>query len=247
MAYIPLKKSLMGYVYAKEDKDIQYMAWSKTDGKELIRLSNEHEVLTAEKKTLTEKNTALTNENDSLNENIKDLNSIISDLKKELSFFKNNFSEEKTFNEKLIRIIKNKANAERKITPKKQHTGYLLLQQNLSFFGKQLSEKSEYYGVNDKVEIYRIRIFKYTFQTPYKTKDTSITNIEEFIRRDLNILGTTVSPKTNYSYKDKEDIDVYNDYKKTNFIFNLRINNKHNSDFYELEFLSYNELQDLFK
>lgn len=135
-------------------------------------------------------------------------------------------------NSNLLRICKERANSKRKLKPKKNHSGYLIL------------ETKEYNNIfrwnGPKLVTESFPCWKTTIQSPY---DCSISYeiINKNIYADLvNFIGANLGLKYVYfdvsKLKKKELVEVWNN--SDNFIFKTSYKANNKSGFWEIEYLT---------
>lgn len=168
---------------------------------------------------------------------------IISDEKenarKIVEAFQNDFNNAKdeidrlnNLNSNLIRICKERANSKRKLTPKKTHSGYLIL---------ETKEHNNIFRWNgSKLVTESLPCWKLTIQSPYNCS-IPYEIIKKNIYTDLvNFIGANLGLKYVYfdvsKLKKKELIEVWNN--SDNFIFKTSYKANNKSGFWEIEYLT---------
>ena len=150
--------------------------------------------------------------------------------KKEAEKFEN-------INRNLIRITKERANAKRELTPKKQHTGYVFLSIEDYIYNCECVVKDSKKTMMLKLPCFRVRL-----QSPY---DIALEQkaVKDLIYDDvINKLGWKMGFSSTYdkgfvSYTENELRKIWNDGSKT-FMFKLVYKANFQKGFWEVEFLA---------
>lgn len=214
-------KSLLGYV--DEDKVYSYthVVLEKNEYKELVNQLNEYKEKLELQRRHRQDRTDLCEQIDN-----------IEDAREEIA-------RQVTLNKNLLRINKERANADRELRPKKEHTGYVLLasQQYDMIFGR-----------TSTVGTIRELVWKTWIQTPYDAS-MSFNLVYDIVEKELS---TNLSDKlgiysTYISYKDYVGSDVYYENSmcemtKKNVIFNTKYKANYKEGYWEVEFQHLYEL-----
>lgn len=107
-----------------------------------------------------------------------------------------------------MRISKERANAIRKLTPKKKHTGYIILEIKLNFYENK-------------------PLYKYKLETPFFS-NLDIKMVQEIIVKDLE---KTLNLKITF-------LNLKNVINRDDYIFYLMISKNINKEFYQIEFVT---------
>lgn len=130
-------------------------------------------------------------------------------------------------NENLLRMNRERSNAERKLYPKKLHNGYVLLHQESYNKNYNFKVKGDYRG-SYKTFNYNLELSKYRLETPY------LCNLElNFIK---NLILDDIKKYYNLDYLNEipKNTEFFNKIKILNFFFNLKIINS--NKYYLIEF-----------
>lgn len=170
---------------------------------------------------------------------IKDYEKRIYDIKSSLDNEHNkvlkNYNNLKKINDNLLRITKERANAERKLKNKKKHSGYVLYSAD-----KYLYKMTEGYGKNTKKMSFNCWLVK--MQTPYKISiesDSLLRLVYVDFRNTLCPLLNLDSIYTPNEFRSWSIADLSSKYKSgEKLIFNLEPKINANKGFWEISFLS---------
>jgi hypothetical protein len=245
---IKVKKALMGGYKEDESSSYTHLVLDKYEYDDLTgekdRLAAElDKYKTAWRKTdnenteLIEKYNILVrnyNELSKDNENIKKENKFQSE---ELELYKEKCTKLQRENETLIRIHREKSNAQRELIPKKAHNGYLFLS------GKKTKFKF-FEGFKDK------ECYLYKFQTPYDiclsynfVLESVFKDLKERILKDLKIQkGKCVSTMDYFKNIKLNDLKELWENQDESIIFNLKLIQNGLKGFWELELNSRDEI-----
>ena len=244
-----LKKALMGYKESEQSK-ADYMAWDIDEAddffskmSELIKKNQENEELLSESK---QKNEELTEKNKELQRKIKELEE---HLRREMTQSvnsqelyiqtKNLLAIEEKKNDNLLRIKRERANADRKLTTKKDHCGYVqtYCEQTklIKTIKKQVTQGMRSRTVLDKVSLL---VWKYNFQTPYLASFSS-DMVKDLILKDLKNYGLLYDEDFGFYDKKSEFEASMNKYD----FFNFSITLKSNSKYWEVKLQSWEQLK----
>jgi len=220
MEYV--KRNSLGVLKKCEEADASHVMQTVGEYKELIDIAKMYrDDLHREQQrylVLKKVNTSLLNklerqrdENDRLCSRVQDMELQISDTKKEcagrITDLKEHITEQdlavkqaQKLNENLRRICRERANADRNITPKKEHDGYLVLQSRE--WRERLPDRQV------------VRTWKSVLQTPYDASiDPEVIEnqvFDDLIEKILVDIGCVhyVSPEDNgiYTYVDDENV-----------------------------------------
>ena len=155
MEYI--KKGTLGYSATKSDTNATHVA---LDISEYTALLNEIRNYTVKIKELEVQvkhvqRHGINEQNKLLNANVQ-LHEQLDNLSSEYEEMKNELVNKTNHNNFLLKIMKERANADRRLQPKKQHSGYVFL-----------STTTEEYKFKEDGKQCKVKLFKSTFQTPY--------------------------------------------------------------------------------
>lgn len=249
---IKLKKTLMGY---KDDINGDLIAISEKEYNNLLLELKNKEINTSQLLSDNNKYKKLAFElNDKLNKLVLEKNEIdnILSLTVDGSAELNKRVEElEELNDRLFKINKELRNSKKNLTPKKEHTGYML---------KRISQSYYYYG---KI---KFNYFSYKFETPYSSF-LKISVVEKKVRDDfngkllddLNLKNSLVvySLEELKEFKKNELLDInskdrYIGNKINEFILNILSSDEDllidfklsssNGEFWDIEFFSKKEL-----
>ena len=239
----------MGYKESEQSK-ADYMAWEINEADDFFskmsELTKENQDNKERLSKSREKNEELAEENKKLQEKIKELEE---SLRKETARTINsqelylqtkdllNVEEKKNAN--LLRISRERANADRKITPKKDHCGYVQMYceqtKLIKTIKKEVTQGMRSRTVLDKISLL---VWKYNFQTPYLASFSS-DMAKELILKDLK--KHLLIYDENFGFYDRKS-EFEASANKYDF-FNFSINLKSNSKYWEIKFQSWEQLK----
>ncbi len=130
-------------------------------------------------------------------------------------------------NENLLRMNRERSNAERKLYPKKLHNGYVLLHQESYNKNYNFKVKGDYRG-SYKTFNYNLELSKYRLETPY------LCNLELNFIKNLILDDIKKYYDLDYLNEIPKNIEFFNKIKILNFFFNLKIINS--NKYYLIEF-----------
>ena len=238
-----LKKSLMGYKVVENENDADFMAWSVSKGNELLEDLEEYKEKSKEYET---KYIDLLGVKNDLNLKIKDLTSNLTATREELNKLKELLSStleeltiEKKKNANFLRISKERANADRGLTPKKQHNGYIELYREQIDIIKTI-QQTKVINARQRTEIIKIKfpVWRYNFQTPYLAT-LPAEMVKVLIIKDFSNMGIEYNTNFEMLASKSQITNALN----TNTFFNFTLNSKKNSKYWEIKFQSGQELK----
>ena len=153
----------------------------------------------------------------------------VNDMSEELAKERREREYQEGLNENLLRINKERNNAERKLSPKREHSGYVVLSSQ---------EKEVRYAVRRGTASYTA--WETVIQSPYKI-DFSEDQARKLIDEDLTpddgkwILGKIGI--TSYWYTDLADIIESEDFKNKNLAFQKRLRANYKAGYWEVIYL----------
>lgn len=212
-------KTLLGYV--EEDKVYSYT--------HVVLEKNEYETLMKQLDDC-KKNLELQQKETQVISNISVTIDDLDDLA-DLEDAKRELERQIALNNNLLRINKERANAERELRPKKEHTGYVVL---ASQQYDMTMRRASTVGVDQEL------IWKTWIQTPFDVS-MPLEVLVEIVEHELaNNLGKKLGIKNTYiSYKEYIDSDDYYDNvyepKQSNIIFDRRYKANYREGFWEVE------------
>lgn len=130
-------------------------------------------------------------------------------------------------NENLLRMNRERSNAERKLYPKKLHNGYVLLHQESYNKNYNFKVKGDYRG-SYKTFNYNLELSKYRLETPY------LCNLELNFIKNLILDDIKKYYDLDYLNEIPKNTEFFNKIKILNFFFNLKIINS--NKYYLIEF-----------
>lgn len=156
------------------------------------------------------------------NEQIAERDIIIKSLEEQLA-------EQKKLNDNLLRISRERANAQRGIKPKKERSGFIAL-----------SMEQHVYKLKYRSKIKDIHCWKIRIQTPYNI-DIDFTHIQELMNDNIKFLmgeclGVT-SLWGNGRIKETPIDEIENDFKSKVVVFNTSYKANIKQGFWEVEYL----------
>lgn len=159
----------------------------------------------------------------------------IQQVEQELDAERSESSYQRSLNENLLRISRERANADRRLRPKKEHTGYVVV----SSAEKEISYK-DYYGKNKKVMLWET-----VLQSPYSvdfTEEQARHQMHELFNRGENgrwlisQIGINASTDGGYAHlisdpKTRAELAV------RNFLLDKRLRANYRAGYWEMIFL----------
>lgn len=231
---------MTGYRASKPNESHTHMLYTvdEHDKQEntIHQLKRDIEVLKAEcskeiNKTIREANEHMKNAKENADKRINDIKNKLNEANEKAKHFEN-------MNSNLIRIAKERANAQRKIKPKKEHNGYVLQNIEEAVYIHKDTNKRKFITTN--LPCWRVR-----FQTPYiisldiKTVKSTVDN--DFRNKISQIIGIgTFFKEKNFDLNDYTTETVNNlwtdkeEYK--NFIFKTNFKLNAIKGFWEVEY-----------
>lgn len=226
-------KSLMGYSIAKGDKPATHVILTLEEYDKILE-DTQNAMLKAE--NIKEKAIAKISEYQNkyqkdLKQAINDSNSKINALATKIIAKEQEIDNLNKLNSNLLRISRERANAKRGLKPKKQHNGYIVLNnQQCEYTIRQI-------GAYRKVKIIHVLCWKVQLQTPYDSslpfdaiRNQISNDFHNFIFKDLKI------SKCLTNTDDIEDYLLRETY--TNNMFKASFKANFKSGFWELNFLT---------
>lgn len=223
-----MKKNLMGLYKITKEEEAEQMMWELEDGKdfiakanELIKLKKTHEVLKEDKKVLEE-------EKKNLTEQISSLETKKADLEKKIEVLENYLNREKRKNQHLVRICKEKANADRDLTPRKKHSGYVEVSKELVELSLKVKETTGFGAGERTVYVNKtFKFWKYHVQTPY-LKSLEYDTFNNLLRNDFLEKKFIIENLSNFNPREI--------YLNSILIYNLSPIARLNSNYWEIKF-----------
>lgn len=158
---------------------------------------------------------------DQANETIRSLNASLAAANEDADYFQG-------LNENLLRIARERANADRKLKPKKEHTGYVVLSS---------TEKEQGYGVGKNRKT--VRVWETVLQTPFSvdfTQAEARRQSREFHTKDqggqwmIGRLGIDAVCFKSFSAMISENPD----WEKRNIVFTKRMRGNYKGKYWEM-------------
>lgn len=159
----------------------------------------------------------------------------IQQVEQELDAERNESAYQRSLNENLLRISRERANADRRLRPKKEHTGYVVV----SSAEKEISYK-DYYGKNKKVMLWET-----VLQSPYSvdfTEEQARHQMQELFRRVENgrwlisQIGISATYGKGYAELIREK-EWKSDVSKRNVLLVRRLRANYRAGYWEMIFL----------
>ena len=230
MGFYYMKKNLMGLYKITKEEEAEQMMWKLEDGKdfiakanELIKLKKTHEVLKEDKKVLEE-------EKENLTEQISSLETKKADLEKKIEVLENYLNREKRKNQHLVRICKEKANADRNLSPRKKHSGYIEVSKELVELSLKVKETTGFGAGERTVYVNKtFKFWKYHVQTPY-LKSLEYDIFWNLLLNDFSLKKIMLENLSNFNPK---EICLY-----SILIYNLSPIARLNSNYWEIKFFT---------
>lgn len=129
---------------------------------------------------VNEFNTKIDKINAQANKTLQNAERDISSLEDQLAAESRTAALQREINQNLIRICRERANAERNLRPKKQHTGYVVLDSRMKTYRYKVRSRWE------EVVLWEARL-----QTPYSVQ-LPAENVKELVESDMKIEGDEV-------------------------------------------------------
>lgn len=159
----------------------------------------------------------------------------IQQVEQELDAERSESAYQRRLNENLLRISRERANADRRLRPKKEHTGYVVV----SSAEKEISYK-DYYGKNKKVMLWET-----VLQSPYSvdfTEEQARHQMQELFRRVENggwlisQIGISATYGKGYAELIREK-EWKSDVSKRNVLLGRRLRANYRAGYWEMIFL----------
>lgn len=237
MGYFFLKKALMGYKHTENQNEADTIAWSVDEGSQLLQEWKKYKNLAGEYR---DKILNLTGKNDELNTKVKELSEILQKSSQELKDLQelNNkiiseLNSEQRKNANFLRICKERANADRGLVPKKVHNGYLELSRELIEITKTIKRAVSGGFSRTRIEQHKAlyTLWRYRYQTPYLIS-LSPDVVKDLVLKDWEKMG--ISYDINFGlYEKASEIEAC---LSSNKFFNLSLNIKNGSKYWEIKF-----------
>lgn len=225
-----MKKNLMGLYKIVSKEEAEQMMWEIEDGKDLIRESNELEALKVKYNDLNDKKTVLEDEKKDLTGQISSLKTKKADLEKKIEFLEQSLKKEKRKNQHLVRICKEKANADRDLTPRKKHSGYVEVSKELVELSLKVKETTGFGAGERTVYVNKtFKFWKYHVQTPY-LKSLEYDTFYNLLLNDFSLKKFIIE---NFSNFNPREIYLYSE-----LIYNLSPTTRLNSNYWEIKFFT---------
>ena len=159
----------------------------------------------------------------------------IQQVEQELDAERNESAYQRSLNENLLRISRERANADRRLRPKKEHTGYVVV----SSAEKEISYK-DYYGKSKKVMLWET-----VLQSPYSvdfTEEQARHQMQELFKRGENggwlisQIGISATYGKGYAELIREK-EWKSDVSKRNVLLGRRLRANYRAGYWEMIFL----------
>lgn len=159
----------------------------------------------------------------------------IQQVEQELDAERSESAYQRSLNENLLRISRERANADRRLRPKKEHTGYVVV----SSAEKEISYK-DYYGKNKKVMLWET-----VLQSPYSvdfTEEQARHQMQELFKRRENggwlisQIGISATYGKGYAELIREK-EWKSDVSKRNILLSRRLRANYRARYWEMIFL----------
>lgn len=232
-----VKKTMMGYREVpggQSDPECTHVILTAAEYTKLLR-----KISDAEQKARDEKRKAEEKEKESQNreqQTIQKANQDIEVWKKELEKERTESAYQKGLNENLLRIARERANADRKLKPKKEHSGYVVV----------MSSEKEYKYKADRRHWDSVVLWETVLQTPYSiefTEEQARKQIRELLKLDEqgNWLIGRIGINASYSgsYEDMMDNVKWTEDEKAemNIMLTRKLRANFKAGYWELVFL----------
>lgn len=239
----------MGYKIVENENDADFMAWDINEADDffskMTKLTKENQDKQGLLTQAKQKNQELAEKNQELQTKIKVLEETLRTEttqainSQELYIQTKNLLEvEQKKNENLLRISRERANADRKITPKKDRCGYIqtYCEQTklIKTIKRQVTQGIRSRTVLDKISLL---VWKYNYQTPYLASFPS-DMAKDLILKDLKT--NTFLYDENFGFYDKKS-EFENSAKEYDF-FNFSLSLRANSKYWEIKFFSWKQI-----
>lgn len=170
-----VKKTMMGYREVpggQSDPECTHVILTETEYAELLqRISDaEREASSAKAKAIQEIGEAERKAKETVGENNRKANQTIAAWKEALEKEQAECAHQRSLNDNLLRIAKERANAERGLKPKKDRPGYVVVH----------SEEKEYSFRDGRKQLYKVKLWETTIQSPY-----SVEILESVVRKQI--------------------------------------------------------------
>jgi len=231
--------SLFGYREPKPDEEFTDVIYTKEEYYENIRKINdlEADIKKLEKDYDRRIEVYKKSADDKVSEIRKQADGSIVAAQAESEKQKNRADSFENANKNLIRVATERANAQRSLTPKKQHIGYIFLNVEEYVYNCEcyIAEKS------DKTKILKLPCFRFRLQSPYQVS-FDLEAVKNLIESDFENkkIYIMLGIKMNFNMQnwiEKELINFWNT-EKDNFIFRISYKANFQKGFWEAEYLT---------
>lgn len=232
-------KRTFGYGKPKENENYTHVILTEDEhnNKNLKIRDLENDVKAWEKKY----NEGLEHYKNSANDTIKKLQTEadgrVAEAQAETEKQKKEADKFKNLNENLIRVATERANVKRGITPKKEHSGYIILNAEEFTFNCECDHATK----SNRTVVIKLPCFRIRLQSPYDTsfdlKSAKDLIYDDFLNKIMNKMGIESVYKGGLSGYDENAVrKIWSD--KESFMFRLIYKANYQKGFWEVEFLS---------
>lgn len=231
MGFYYMKKNLMGlYKAVAKEEEAEQMMWEIKDGKDLLANSKELRQLKETHEKLKKEKENLEKEKKTLNEQISILETKKTDLEKKIEVLEKSLKQEKRKNQHLVRICKEKANADRDLTPRKKHSGYVEVSKELVELSLKVKETTGFGAGERTVYVNKtFKFWKYHVQTPY-LKSLEYDTFYNLLLNDFSLKKFIIENFSNFNPREI--------YLNSVLIYNLSPIARLNSNYWEIKFFT---------
>lgn len=224
-----IKKSMMGYKICDEE-EAEYKAWNLEEAKLLLDKYNENPILKENIKNLKNQIIELDSNYKNKNNNLIELQKKYDNLLEEYRLLSSEKDEISHFNNVLLHISKSRANAERKLTPRKTHHGYIIKKSETRYIYKTKIYDDPLSFMNKIEKKLNIEVYDYLLETPYNSN---------LLKKEVKNIIIEDFKKFNFSYTEKMSLE---DVSKDKNIFRIiSLSSDEKSKFYKLKIQTNNE------
>lgn len=231
-------KGLTGYNKEKENKPATHIILTVDEYEQLISECNKAK---AQTKQVTEKaNKELKNYVNKVNLKMKEVETNteqkLKAVENRLESYKLEINRLNNLNNNLLRVMKERANADRNIRPKKKRNGYLILNSVQYTYNFYFENRKKRYLVN-------LPCWRVTIQSYYECSLPFLT-IKKEIEKDLTYFSPKLGINNVYNLENVSEEKLY-EYWNTeeNFIFKATYKQNVRSNFWEVEYLTRASIQ----
>ena len=227
-------KRTLGYGKPKENEDYTHVIFTESEYNKNI--NKIRELKDDIKKLEHDYNAAIERYKRSANDKIAEIQTQADERVADANVYKEIADRFENLNKNLIRVAVERANAQRGLTPKKQHTGYVILSGEEYIFNCECQLSN-----SKKTKILKLPCFKFRLQSPYQV-NFDLDSVKNLICDDIlkklceNFGVSSVYEKGIAGYTEDAINKLWN--RDENFIFKITYKANFQKGFWEFECLT---------